>query len=177
MLRHDWAYLKYVIKHKWFVFRACRVLGVPLWQSLFHDLSKFSRVEWRAYVNYFHARKDEFVRGRLDPTKTSDDFAQAWNHHQKANPHHWEYWVLGTGKPIPMPERYVREMLADWMGAGRAKTGRYDLDEWVVANAGSMNLHPKTADRVHDILNLELGYHRAAGAIFTTHCQPEGVCP
>lgn len=38
-------YLWYVIRHKFFVFQAGLRLGVPLWQLLIHDLSKFSPAE------------------------------------------------------------------------------------------------------------------------------------
>jgi hypothetical protein len=51
----------------------------------------------------------------------------------------------------PMPEKYVREMLADWMGAGRAYQGEYPKSietwKWWQENKGSLILHPLT--RVH----------------------------
>jgi hypothetical protein len=175
-LIHHLKYLWYLLKHKWFVFVAGRSLGVGLWQLLVHDLSKFGRKEWGGYVRYFFSRKDEFLKGRLDPTVVMSDFDSAWNHHQKVNPHHWQYWVLVTDnkadpiRTLEIPEKYVREMLADWMGAGRGKTGSWDMEGWVAENAPNMLFHPNTADLVHDILNVELGMPKAAEAVFMAHC-------
>lgn len=165
-------YLRYVLRHKWFVFLACLQLRVSLWQAIVHDLSKFGPSEWGGYVDYFYRRKDEFQEGRAEH-RVADAFAAAWNHHQKHSPHHWEYWLLIDGdglKPLPMPERFVREMVADWMGAGRAKMGSWALDAWVKQNATRMKFHPATADLLHDILNCELGQAEAAHAIFEAHC-------
>ena len=36
--------------------------------------------------------------------------------------------------PIPMPEKYAREMVADWAGAGRAITGKWETLEWYEKN-------------------------------------------
>lgn len=47
-------YLWYVLRHKWYVFQAGRVLKVPVWQLLMHDLSKFTPAEWFPYVAYFY---------------------------------------------------------------------------------------------------------------------------
>lgn len=61
-------------------------------------------------------------------------FDVAWVQHQHRNPHHWQHWVLreddGATKLLPMPDRYVREMVADWAGAGRAITGKWDPLPW-----------------------------------------------
>lgn len=47
-------------------------------------------------------------------------------------------------KTLPMPRDLVREMVADWMGAGRAITGRWEAAEWYLANAQKMLLHYET---------------------------------
>jgi hypothetical protein len=162
-MRHTLAYLKYVVLHKWFVFLACRRLRVSLWQALVHDLSKFSPAEFVAYRRYFFDRKDERLKGGLDPAEVKADFLRAWNHHQKANKHHPEYWVLPGDKengprPLPMPSKYVREMVADWMGAGRAKTGSWDMNDWVTQNLPKMWLHKDTLYRLACTLS-RVGYY------------------
>lgn len=167
-MRHTLAYLKYVVLHKWFVFRACRRLKVSPWRALAHDLSKFSPAEFAAYRRYFFDRKDEFLKGRLDPAAAKADFDLAWNHHQKANRHHWEYWVLPGDRltpprPLPMPAKYVREMVADWTGAGRAKTGTWDLNAWVPENLPKMWLHHETLYLVAHLLCVA-GYYAAVDA-------------
>ena len=141
MLRHL-RYLTYVLNHKWHVFVACRSLNVPLWQAISHDWTKFLPCEWFPYVQRFYGAAP--LQG-----STSDAFARAWNHHQKANAHHWQYWVLITDsdasrvRALSIPPRYTREMVADWIGAGRAQ-GKPDVAAWYAANAAKMVLHADT---------------------------------
>lgn len=158
-------YLSYVLRHKWFVFLAGLDLKVPLWQLLVHDYTKFLPREWGPYVRYFHGvwpREDNDAQER-------HDFDRAWNHHQKRNPHHWQYWLLtmdvGTTHPLSMPDRYLREMVADWRGAGRA-LGKPDTVGWYLANYEKMILHPDTRRQVENLLRIPYTYlveeeHRA----------------
>lgn len=150
-----WAlqYAVLTIKHKWFVLLASRrVGGIPFWQALAHDMSKFSLAELPHYGRQFFGDKRE-----------PDRFAEAWLHHQNSNPHHWEYWIPRTehnrkkasmkaAGPMPMPERYVREMVADWMGASRAYTGSWDMVDWLEKNLPRMDLHPVTVERLWFLL-------------------------
>lgn len=129
-MKAHFAYFRYVLRHKWFVFVAGLALRVPLWQLIIHDWSKFTPAEWGAYVATFYG-PDGVKRYQPGPA-----FDAAWNHHQKVNPHHWQYWVLirDSDEPrvmaLPMSERYAREMVADWCGAGRAITGRWEVRQW-----------------------------------------------
>lgn len=112
-MRPHLQYLAYVVRHKWFVFRAGLRTGAPLWRLLVHDWSKFTPAEWGPYVRKFYGGWERL-----------DEFDQAWLHHQHHNPHHWQHWLLredsGLLKLLRMPDDLVREMVADWMGAGRA---------------------------------------------------------
>jgi hypothetical protein len=151
-------YLSYVIRHKWFVFLACCRYGIPL-AGIVHDWSKCLPSEWRPYAeNFYGSRKSvealdaigEFGCAELAPFGyfVGDRFQVAWNHHQKRNPHHWQYWLItmdsGETFPLPMPDRYRREMLADWIGAGRAITGQYETAAWYHKNREKMRLHSET---------------------------------
>lgn len=131
-------YLSYVFRHKWFVFLAGLKVGVPLWQLATHDLSKFSPSEFFPYANFFYRPKDS----------GGDAFNMAWLLHQRRNPHHWQHWVLmqddGPALPLPMPEKYAREMVADWAGAGRAITGKWEVADWYENNKEKIILHPET---------------------------------
>lgn len=153
-MRSHWQYLQYVLRHKWFVFLACIQLGVPLWIAIFHDWDKFLPGEWFPYVHFFYPNgKKKDVRnatGYYKPTDTGDAaFDFAWLLHQKRNKHHWQWWVLpedsGGVKVLPMQEVYRREMLADWIGAGRAQ-GTPATWKWYAANKDKMQLHPATRD-------------------------------
>lgn len=149
-LKYAWL----TIKHKCFVFLAGMKTGAPIVNLITHDFSKFSPSEISHYGRQFFGKKD-------DPL----GFSKAWNHHQKANEHHWEYWVLVTGHnrggyadgdALPMPEKYVREMVADWMGASRAYNGEWpeslDKWDWFKNNFEKIKLHPDTRKKIIEIL-------------------------
>lgn len=148
--RH-FAYFKYIIKHKWFVLLASRQLKVSLWRAFIHDISKFRPSEWIPYANTFYNKDGS---SRYQETK---EFNLAWNHHQKRNKHHWQYWTLvkDDGKLIclEIPEKYVREMIADWIGAGKSITGSWrDVFNWYQNNQNSIKINPKTKRLTDDIL-------------------------
>lgn len=154
------AYLSYVLRHKWFVLQAGLRLGVPFWRLLVHDWTKFTPAEWGPYVRNFYnpdgtKRRVRNPDGSYDPARQSPAFDYAWLHHQR-NKHHWEAWCIvghhGEVKPLVMPETYVREMIADWIGAGQAN-GQNDVRGWWEANRQKMALHPVTRQRIEDLLS------------------------
>lgn len=156
-------YLSYVLRHKYHVFVGCLALGVPLHQAIIHDWVKFLPIEWFPYVRQFYGYKptEEEERRALMlgiSIRTRADikaaFDTAWNHHQKTQPHHWQYWVLVTDsdeprlRALPIPQRFVLEMVADWYGAGMAITGKPELESWFLANKSKMVLEDGTYFRV-----------------------------
>lgn len=150
-----WKYLKYLLRHKWFVAIACWRLGI-WYAAVQHDWSKFLPSEWRPYVGFFYSRGAQTPQAR-------QRFDRAWNHHQKRNPHHWQYWLLtmdsGDTTALPMPDRYRREMLADWIGAGRAITGHDNTVSWYLKNADQMRLHAETRRWVEQQLAIPYTEH------------------
>lgn len=165
-----WKYLKYVLLHKWFVFLACREFGVNIFQALFHDWSKFLPDEFIPYAQYFYGDEKaenertleaqaRFMAAEAAPFGwyRRDKFLVAWLLHQRRSPHHWQYWYLiqdnDPEMPIPMPEKYVREMLADWYGAGRAITGKWDAFSWYWKNEKKIRLHHETRTLVETLLS------------------------
>lgn len=167
-MREHWQYLKFLLKHKWFVFQECCRLGIP-WRGLVHDLSKFSPAEWGPYVDYFYGGPwpdrlptdfryqfgDQYTKGWVQRR-----FDAAWLTHIHRNPHHWQHYVLledsGAVKVLEMPRPHRLEMIADWWGAGRALGGkppagadRYaELRAWYVANKDKMQLGLRTREMV-----------------------------
>ena len=147
-------HLKAVIAHKGFVFQAGFRIGVPLWNLLVHDLSKLSPIEAAGYSRHFYGGKDPQA------------FLSAWHHHTRYNPHHPEYWVasfankhlgIAVGDPLPMPDQYILEMVADWMGASRSYEGHWPDGtrhwKWLEKNWRDLPLHPKTRLKVLDLLD------------------------
>lgn len=148
-------YIAQTLRHKFFVLQAGRRTGAPLILLLLHDLSKFTPAELPHYAR-------QLFGDRSDP----EGFARAWLHHQNHNPHHWEYWIPRTSHisspspasgnaPLEMPERYVREMAADWLAAARTYRGEWPASRetwaWLSEARSFIRLHPASAallDRV-----------------------------
>lgn len=148
-------YFVYICKHKWFVLLAgLRVGGIPFWRLLIHDYTKFSKAEWAPYVERFFNGNS----GKEDKTYDPDSFKEAWKHHWQNNPHHWEYWAKFDGQlAVPMPVAYIREMVADWIGAGRAITGKWGIEDWYNKTKDKQNLHYLTRELVENALK-EVNY-------------------
>lgn len=155
MLKRHWQYLKYVVRHKFWVGYYCFKEGL-IWRGLIHDLSKFKPSEWLPYANYFFGPKGDQAReiregssGYYKPYDTGDEsFDFAWFLHQKHNDHHWQWWVFpkddGSFKALPMKEQAWREMICDWRGAGRAQGYGDNTVEWYHENKQKMILHDET---------------------------------
>jgi hypothetical protein len=146
-----WKYLRYVIRHKWFVLQEGLKLGVPLWQLIVHDWSKFLPDEFLPYAEWFYGYKGASWYAAPDSPKRmrlKAAFDTAWLKHQHRNPHHWQHWILqedsGKVKILPMPERFKREMLADWRGAGRAINGKDETKGWYEKTKPGRKLHVDT---------------------------------
>ncbi len=166
-MKAHWAYFAYVCRHKWHVFVGCMALGVPLHQAIIHDWVKFFPIEWFPYVRWFYGHKPTEKEERLTESmgivirtraEMKADFDRAWNHHQKTQPHHWQYWVLITDsdeprlKPLPIPQRFVLEMVADWYGAGMAISGTKDIEAWFFKNKDKIILEDGTRFRVQQAI-------------------------
>jgi hypothetical protein len=129
-----WKYLKYVLRHKWFVFIECAKRGI-IWRGITHDLSKFYPDEFIPYARYFYGNC---------PESFQTDFDKAWLKHIHRNPHHWQYWILreddGGTKLIRPPLQYLKEMGCDWVGAGKAITGMDNITEWYDRNKDKIQI-------------------------------------
>ncbi len=157
-----WKYFKYVIKHKWFIFLACYKMGV-IWRGITHDLSKFRPSEFIPYARYFYGSYPKFYQGIITtyPHILYEDvekaFDQAWLIHIHRNPHHWQYWLLqqeddGTIKRLKIPLKYLKEMICDWIGAGKAITGKNDIKDWYEKNKEKILLTPVDKKWVEDFI-------------------------
>src|ERR1700738_4492504 len=102
-----WRYLRYVLRHKWYVFIYGRQLGIP-WLALLHDNSKFRPSEFFPYAEFFYGPKRRpfaeastygktyywEIEWRLSKEGVKEAFDFAWLLHQKRNKHHWQFWLL-----------------------------------------------------------------------------------
>ena len=131
-MKRNWEYLKYVLIHKYWVWYYGRKLGLGWWQLLIHDWHKFLPSEWTPYAWSFYGPWSYKDR----PEWLVDSFNHAWLKHIHRGPHHWQHWILTfddfgvPALPIRISAKYLKEMLADWQGAGRAITGKENTQEW-----------------------------------------------
>ena len=152
-------YLRYALRHKWFVFLAGLKTGAPLWRLLIHDWSKFLPSEWFPYARFFYGDfPDAKETGRMvidfghNPRDFMDvveaEFDVAWLLHIHRSPHHWQHWILredsGKTTALRMPDRFVREMVADWAGAGKAIHGEWEVAVWYAHNRDNIMLHSES---------------------------------
>jgi hypothetical protein len=152
-MRRYLAHVAYVLKHKYYVFVECMKLGVPIWIALVHDWDKFLPDELIPYSRYSYAPDGAKLK-RETFTNTDDPaFNQAVLLHYRRNKHHWEHWCSGSPVASRIPDVYVREMVADWRGAGRGQ-GRPDTKAWYLANCHKMNLHRETRILVEKLLGV-----------------------
>ena len=134
-------YFWYVCRHKWFVMMECWRYGLFL-TGVIHDWDKFLPGEFLPYARYFYK-----WGGKDVPSKVGTDFQLAWLQHQKLGKHHWQWWVMYQYQAekgavvLDIPIRYLKEMVADWKGAGRAKLGKSsDTVKWYLENREHMIL-------------------------------------
>lgn len=152
-MKKHFQYLWYVLKHKWYVFIECRRRGYP-WLGVIHDWSKFRWSEWFPYANHFYGPDAEaYKNGQKD-----EAFDEAWQYHQNRNRHHWQYWLSvnrrGEIIAMEMPIRYTEEMLADWIGAAKAKgQGGTHTPVWYERVKDTLILGPATRRWVENAIS------------------------
>lgn len=105
-------YLRYLLKHKWYVFLKCCEYGI-VWRGITHDVSKFLPDEFFPYANYFFGGVN--LIGSKKMCSEIDNFRVARNLHYKRNEHHL------TMPDLPASNDVLLEMVADWFGAAYAQ--------------------------------------------------------
>jgi hypothetical protein len=146
-------HLMKIIKHKYYVCQACFKIGL-YWKGIKHDISKFMPCELIPSVKYF-----QDTSSPIDAEKAEKGYSMAWQHHKRANSHHWEYWLDykdGELVTIKIPLKDVYELVCDWIGAGRAyNTTKWTKDtpfEYWTKNQLKFHFHPDTRYLIHTIL-------------------------
>ena len=155
MLKAVFGHLKTVLIHKYWVFYYCCKLGIP-WQGLLHDLSKFSPYEFIESVKFYQGGK----RSPIKAAKEIKGYSIAWQHHKGRNKHHYEYWTDNYDKGttcIKMPYNYALELIADYLGAGKAYNGRgfnfKDELDWWRNHVKTIKMHDETKAFVTSIFS------------------------
>ena len=134
-------YTSRILKHKYYVLKYRHLTNCSLRLALTHDLSKFRPSEFFPYLRYFFLGRTEVHKLR---------FENAFKLHYLRNKHHWEHW---DGQP--MPRKYIREMVTDWISAGIVYSGKVPIFghwDWWLANKDKIVLHPDTKASLYGLL-------------------------
>lgn len=152
-------HFKTITYHKYLVMKGCFAVGLYR-QGICHDLSKYSWTEFRVGAKYYQGD-----RSPNNAEREAIGYSSAWLHHKGRNKHHYEYWIdystrslEGGMQPVPMPRKYVVEMLMDRIAAsktyrGSAYTDRDPLDYYRGAKVPPL-IHPKTKAQLEKLLTM-----------------------
>ena len=146
-----------ITKHRHKVIAHCKKAGI-LWQGLFHDLSKYTYVEFKAGAKYY--------QGTRSPNEIERElygYSPAWLHHKGRNKHHYEYWndfnpKLKKVVPVKMPAKYLKEMFCDRVAASKTYQGKNYTNshplEYFLRGRDHMNMHPETKEMLRKLLTM-----------------------
>ncbi len=152
-----WGHLKTVARHRHLVLCGCFRVGLYR-QGLCHDLSKFSPAEFWTGVRFYQG-----VRSPNAAEREARGYSAAWMHHKGRNRHHYEYWTdlnaqTRRYEPVPMPRRYLAEMVMDRIAACRTYEGQNYTDasplDYLLRACESGCMHPDTYRELHALLTM-----------------------
>ncbi len=148
-----WKHFKTITHHRLLVMWGCFQVGL-IWQGLTHDLSKYSPTEFLIGARYFQGTRSPNAAEREEK-----GYSEAWIHHKGRNRHHYEYWtdmslVTKCYESVPMPRKYLAEMIMDRIAACKTYQGKNYTD------ASALAYFEKSRDRelMHPELRRQLGY-------------------
>ena len=152
-----WQHFKTITKHKFLVMDGCFRVGLYR-QGLAHDLSKYSPTEFWVGARYYQGNKSPNAAERAEK-----GYSEAWMHHKGRNRHHYEYWTdmcraTGRYEAIPMPRRYLVEMVMDRRAAclvyeGKNYTPASALNYLTRSHEKTL-MHPQTLQELTYILTM-----------------------
>ena len=153
------GHLHTINTHKLEVMKNCFRVGLYK-QGLLHDLSKYSFSEFIPGVKYYQ----DGNRSPNNAQREAEGCSTAWLHHKGRNRHHYEYWIdystrlPGGMQPVPMPDKYIAEMLMDRIAAckiynGKAYTDRSPL-QYYESGKDPAPLHAYTKEVLEKLLKM-----------------------
>lgn len=148
-----WQHFKTITTHRFVVRGACFRMGL-FWQGLTHDLSKYSPTEFGRGAHYYQG-----VRSPNAAEREEKGYSEAWMHHKGRNRHHYEYWTdmnsqSKTYESVPMPRRYLAEMVADRIAACKV----YEGERYTSESALRYLMRSKEKDMINPQTRRELEY-------------------
>ena len=157
---NGWKHFKTITYHKFLVAKGCFAVGLYK-QGILHDLSKYSPMEFLVGVKYYQG-----FRSPNNAEREAMGYSTAWLHHKGRNRHHYEYWIdystdpgmPGGMAPVPMPDRYIAEMMMDRIAASKVYLGSKYTDkaplDYYLLGADRVPLHPYTKEMLEKLLQM-----------------------
>ena len=152
-----WQHFKTITYHRWLVCRGCFQVGL-YWQGLTHDLSKYTPTEFFVGAKYYQGNRSPNSAERVDK-----GYSVSWMHHKGRNRHHWEYWTdlnvaMGQYAPVPMPRKFLVEMVMDRRAACMVYQGADYTDAsaltYLQKGVDRIRMHPQTQRELEYILTM-----------------------
>ena len=152
-----WQHFKTITHHRRLVRKGCFAVGL-YWQGLTHDLSKYSPTEFQVGARYFQGN-----RSPNGAEREAKGYSEAWMHHKGRNRHHHEYWTdlcMRTCRyePIPMPRKYLAEMVMDRIAACKVYRKKDYHDgaalEYLENSQERLVMHPVTIRQLAYLLTM-----------------------
>lgn len=135
-----------ITRHRHKVMRYCFKVGIGF-QGLFHDLSKYSFIEFWIGAKYYTGSSSPNAYERKEK-----GYSLAWMHHKGRNKHHYEYWTDIVGEayaPVLIPIKYLKESLCDRIAASKVYLkNKYTCSsslEYFERRKDENQMHPITA--------------------------------
>lgn len=148
-----WKHFKTITFHRFLVRKGCFAMGL-YWQGLTHDLSKYTPVEFWNGARYYQGIRSPNAAEREDK-----GYSESWMHHKGRNRHHYEYWTdmslaTKTYEPVPVPRRYLAEMIADRLAACKVYEGK----DYTPGSALNYLMRSREKNLMHPQTKKELEY-------------------
>lgn len=108
----------------------------------------------------------KYYQGTCSPNnaeRREKGYSAAWIHHKGRNRHHWEYWtdlnvVSHRYEAVPMPRKYLAEMVMDRIAACKTYQGSAYTDASALTYLENSNeqhlIHPQTRRELAYILTV-----------------------
>ena len=152
-----WKHFCTITHHRILVMKGCFRVGL-IWQGLTHDLSKYSPTEFRVGAKHYQGTRSPNAAEREEK-----GYSEAWMHHKGRNRHHYEYWTdmnrfTRVYESVPMPRRYLVEMVMDRIAACRTYQGGAYTDASALTyfdkSAEKWLMHEETRKQLSHILTM-----------------------
>ena len=152
-----WNHFVTITHHRMLVCKGCFKVGL-YWQGLTHDLSKYSPTEFLVGARLWSGK-----RSPNSAEREEKGYSEAWMHHKGRNRHHYEYWtdlsrLTGQYESVPMPRRFLAEMVMDRIAACKVYQGSEYSDQsalvYFLKSRERVLMHEQTRQELEYLLTM-----------------------